>query len=94
MVYLGQTIRIKCKFYDFNDNVITENLTHSIVLKDPNGTQKFSSTSPSLDAADNSFYVDVTIDSNWPAGNYTVVWTATQGSNSWVTKTTFNVESV
>jgi len=94
MVYLGQTIRVKCKFYDFDGNVVTSNLTHSIVLKDPDGTQKFSSTSPTLDAADSSFYVDINIESSWTAGTYTVTWTATQGSNNWVSKKEFLVESV
>lgn len=94
MVYLGQTIRVKCKFYDFDGNVVTQNLTHSITLKDPSGSQKFSNTSPTLDPADNSFYVDINIDANWTAGTYTIIWTATQGSNSWVTKKEFFVESV
>ena len=94
MPYLGQTIMVKCKFYDFKGQVITENLTHTISLTDPNGVERFSSTSPTFDSADSSFYVEINFGSDWPTGNYKLVWKATQGSRNWVSKIAFNVESV
>lgn len=93
MVYLGETIRYTCKFYDFKSQAV-QPTSHDIKVTDSDGTQIHSDTSPTYDAAEGYYYTDFTIPADGDVGNYKLVWKATYGSNTWVTKRLFAVENV
>lgn len=90
-IYLGETIRWRNAFTDFDENAVTPS-TQSISVKNPAGTEIHSDSSPAYDAGDSKFYTDLTIPVDGVVGNYTIYWTATYGSNTWKAKKKFSVE--
>lgn len=93
MVYLGETVRFTNKFYDFKSTAIQPS-THDIKVTDPDGGSVHTDTSPDYDETDECYYTDFTISGDGKVGNYKIVWKATHGSNTWVVKRLFAVESV
>jgi len=90
MVYLGETIRYKCQFKDFDDAIV-EPTSNSIVVTNAAGVSIFTDDDPTWDDADELFYTDFTIPAEGVAGNYKIVWTAVLGANTWVISREFAV---
>jgi len=90
MVYLGETIRYKCQFKDFDDAIV-EPTSNSIVVTNAAGVSIFTDDDPTWDDADELFYTDFTIPAGGVAGNYKIVWTAVLGANTWVISREFAV---
>lgn len=91
-IYLGETIRWRNAFKDFDENAVTPT-SQSISVKNPGGTEIHSDTNPNYDAGDAKYYTDFTIPADGNAGNYVIYWTATYGSVSWKAKKKFSVET-
>jgi len=89
MVFLGETVKLKAAFYDFNGNVVHPS-SHTITVTAPDGSEIFSSTSPIQDG--DTYYVTFTVPANGTVGNYKAVWKASSGSLNWVDKLEFAVE--
>jgi len=92
MVYLGETIRYKNQFKDFDDAVI-QPTTHTITVTNPAGSSIHSDSTPDWDSENELYYTDFTIPADGAAGNYKIVWKATHGSNTWVVSREFAVEA-
>jgi hypothetical protein len=92
VVYLGETIRYKCQFKDFDDTII-QPTTHTITVTNPSGSTVHSDSSPTWDSENQLYYTDFTIPADGSEGNYKIVWKATYGSNTWVTRREFAVEA-
>jgi len=90
-IYLGETIRWRNAFKDFDENAVTPT-TQSVSVKNPSGTEIHSDSSPNYDAGDEKYYTDVAIPADGVAGNYVIRWTATYGSVVWKGKKKFSVE--
>jgi hypothetical protein len=52
-----------------------------------------SDSSPTWDSENQRYYTDFTIPADGSVGNYTMVWKAAYGSNSWVVSREFAVEA-
>ncbi|RLI53817.1 MAG: hypothetical protein DRP01_05025 [Archaeoglobales archaeon] len=94
-VYLGETCRLRHKFYDFEGNVVTPS-THQIEVYDPDGTKIAESTEPTWDAENELFVYVFTIPENGKDGTYTAIWKAkdTAAGYSWIEKIEFAVQSL
>lgn len=92
MVYLGETIQYRCQFKDFKQSIV-QPTTHDIKVTNPGGSSIHSSSTPTYDATKEDYYTDFTIPADGEPGNYKLVWKATKGSNNWVSKREFAVET-
>lgn len=89
-IYLGQTIRLKHIFYDFEGNVAYPS-NHSITVTDPHGNVIYSSTSPSQQG--DYYLVSFTIPATAKPGNYKAKWEASSGDYNWIATKTFAVQT-
>ena len=89
-VYRGMTVRFTRTVKDFDGTLIDAD-SHDIKIYDPDGTEKYSSTSPTKTAT-GTYRLDYTIPSDGTVGVWEIRWKVSKGSSVGEVRLKFKVE--